>query len=58
MTRFEDRCRLPLGISMNFASFAAKLLVLSAVNPANLSAFAAFGSPVDLVRKHAHYLHV
>lgn len=26
LTRFEDRKRLPLGISINFTSYAAKLL--------------------------------
>ncbi|GFH09909.1 uncharacterized protein HaLaN_05135 [Haematococcus lacustris] len=26
MTRFEDRNRLPLGISINFSSYSAKLL--------------------------------
>ncbi len=26
MTRFEDRKRLPLGVSVNFTSFAAKIL--------------------------------
>jgi len=28
LTRFEDRSRLPLGISVNFTSFAAKMLTL------------------------------
>lgn len=27
-TRFEDRRRLPLGISVNFTSFSAKMLML------------------------------
>ncbi|KAG2488904.1 hypothetical protein HYH03_012534 [Edaphochlamys debaryana] len=48
MTRFEDRRRLPLGININFASYAAKLLTMCAVNPSSVAAYAAFGGRTDM----------
>lgn len=33
VTRYEDRFKLPLGISVNMTSFAAKVLIQSAYDP-------------------------
>ncbi|KAL6749116.1 hypothetical protein V8C86DRAFT_3032280 [Haematococcus lacustris] len=49
MTRFEDRNRLPLGISINFSSYSAKLLTQVAYSPASLIAYSNFGENADLV---------
>jgi hypothetical protein len=39
-TRFEDRYRLPIGISVNMTSFSAKLLTSTLYNPRNVLVFA------------------
>ncbi|GFH27864.1 predicted protein, partial [Haematococcus lacustris] len=53
MTRFEDRNRLPLGISINFSSYSAKLLTQASwaggESPASLIAYSNFGENADLV---------
>eukprot|EP01025_Chloroclados_australasicus_P037823 TRINITY_DN38681_c0_g2_i3.p1 TRINITY_DN38681_c0_g2~~TRINITY_DN38681_c0_g2_i3.p1 ORF type:complete len:744 (+),score=121.86 TRINITY_DN38681_c0_g2_i3:179-2410(+) len=46
-TRFEDRFRLPLGISVNFTAFAAKMLTEAIYNPKVLLVFAQLGNEVD-----------
>ena len=33
VTRFEDRKRLPMGISVNFTAYAAKMCFQAAYNP-------------------------
>ncbi len=38
-TRFEDRYRLPIGISVNMTSFSAKLLTSAIYNPRNIMVF-------------------
>lgn len=43
LTRFEDRQRLPLGISVNFTSFAAKLLTQAAYSPHVLAVHSRYG---------------
>ncbi|WIA22303.1 hypothetical protein OEZ85_004619 [Tetradesmus obliquus] len=48
LTRFEDRRRLPLGISINFNSMAAKLLTQVAVNPLSMLVMNSFGMRADL----------
>ncbi|KAI8477171.1 MAG: hypothetical protein J3K34DRAFT_515852 [Monoraphidium minutum] len=48
LTRFEDRHRLPLGISVNFAAFAATMLSIVAHGPANLMAYTRLGECADL----------
>lgn len=48
LTRFEDRHRLPLGISVNFTSFAAKLLTQVAFNPRSLLSFYKMGENANL----------
>ena len=49
VTRFEDRFRLPLGISVNMTSYAAKLLVLTSYDPEyGIRLVASFGKLVDL----------
>lgn len=50
VTRFEDRFRLPLGISVNFTSFAANLLVLTAYDPEyGIRLATGFGRTVDTI---------
>ena len=46
-TRFEDRYRLPVGISVNMTSFSAKLLTSAIYNPRNIMVFS---------QVHAHRL--
>lgn len=49
VTRFEDRFRLPLGISVNLVSYAAKLLVQTAADPEHgMALIRAFGRSVEL----------
>ncbi|PRW57972.1 SAD1 UNC-84 domain 1- isoform A [Chlorella sorokiniana] len=48
-TRFEDDSRLPLGLSVNSASYAAKTLTQVAVNPRFLPAYMQVGVESDLV---------
>jgi hypothetical protein len=49
VTRFEDRFRLPLGISINMTSYAAKLLVLTMYDPERgIRLVAGFGRSIDL----------
>jgi hypothetical protein len=49
VTRFEDRFRLPLGISINMTSYAAKLLVLTMYDPERgIRLVAGFGKIIDL----------
>lgn len=48
-TRFEDRYRLPIGISVNMTSFSAKLLTSTLYNPRNILVFA---------QVHAEALHM
>ncbi|KIZ07098.1 hypothetical protein MNEG_0853 [Monoraphidium neglectum] len=48
LTRFEDRHRLPLGISVNFTSFAAKMMAVVAYNPIGLLVYAQLGEAADL----------
>ena len=49
VTRFEDRFRLPLGISINMTSYAAKLLVLTMYDPERgIRLVAGFGKTIDL----------
>ncbi|KAL4421222.1 hypothetical protein ABPG75_010513 [Micractinium tetrahymenae] len=47
VTRFEDDARLPLGIAINSASFAAKALTQVAVNPRFLYAYLTLGMESD-----------
>lgn len=47
-TRFEDRYRLPIGISVNMTSFSAKLLTSSVYNPRNILVFAQMGDGNEL----------
>eukprot|EP00877_Chromochloris_zofingiensis_P015032 jgi/Chrzof1/9783/Cz04g15180.t1 len=47
-TRFEDRRRLPLGISVNFTSFSAKMLMLAAYNPVTMLVYCKLGECADL----------
>jgi len=42
-TRFEDRYRLPIGISVNMTSFSAKLLTSAIYNPRNIMVFSQVG---------------
>lgn len=49
VTRFEDDARLPLGIAINSASYAAKALIQVAVNPRFLPAYMILGQESDLV---------
>jgi hypothetical protein len=44
-TRFEDRYRLPIGISVNMTSFSAKLLTSAIYNPRNIMVFSQVGLP-------------
>lgn len=44
--RFEDRYRLPLGVSVNFQSYAAKLLTECAYDPSALGLLQQFGKTV------------
>lgn len=49
VTRFEDRFRLPLGISINMTSYAAKLLVMTMYDPERgIRLVAGFGKTLDL----------
>ena len=49
VTRFEDRFKLPLGISVNMTSFAAKVLIQSVYNPNHgLVLMAAVGNYANL----------
>lgn len=48
LTRFEDRHRLPLGISVNFSSFAAKMLTQVAYNRKMLLPCAQLGEGADI----------
>ncbi|CAL8468748.1 g8288 [Coccomyxa elongata] len=47
-TRFEDRYRLPIGISVNMTSFSAKLLTSTLYNPRNVLVFAQMGDGNEL----------
>ena len=47
-TRFEDLARLPLGISVNFTSFSAKMLAFLAYYPKLLVPFFALGEEADI----------
>lgn len=47
-TRFEDLERLPLGISVNFTSFSAKMLAFLAYYPKLLVPFFALGEEADI----------
>lgn len=49
VTRFEDRYRLPLGISVNFQSYAAKLLTECAYDPGSLRLLQRFGRAESLI---------
>ncbi|KAK9800732.1 hypothetical protein WJX73_002178 [Symbiochloris irregularis] len=44
VTRFEDRHRLPLGVSVNFTSHAAKLLTQVAFDARSLVVYTSFGT--------------
>ncbi|WIA29180.1 hypothetical protein OEZ86_011691 [Tetradesmus obliquus] len=48
LTRFEDRNRLPLGISVNLNSFSAKMLAQLAVNPLMLYPVTRLGEDAQL----------
>lgn len=48
LTRYEDRSRLPLGIGLNFTSYAAKLLACVAYNPKILLPFAQLSDTCEL----------
>lgn len=48
VTRFEDLRRLPLGISVNFTSFSAKMLSFLAYYPKLLVPFFALGEEADI----------
>eukprot|EP00878_Enallax_costatus_P037607 GHUV01042494.1.p1 GENE.GHUV01042494.1~~GHUV01042494.1.p1 ORF type:complete len:301 (+),score=77.35 GHUV01042494.1:33-935(+) len=48
LTRFEDRRRLPLGISVNFNSNSAKLLTQVAMNPLSMLVITGLGGRADL----------
>ncbi|KAK9808551.1 hypothetical protein WJX73_007473 [Symbiochloris irregularis] len=48
VTRFEDRFRLPVGISVNTNAFSAKLLTQALYNPCNILVFAELGSSYEL----------
>lgn len=53
VTRFEDLKRLPIGISVNFTSFSAKMLAFLAYYPKLLVPFFALGEEADItVRSH------
>ena len=43
ITRFEDRLQLPLGVSVNFTSYSAKILAQVAYNPAVMAVYAILG---------------
>ncbi len=47
-TRFEDRYRLPIGISVNMTSFSAKLLTSAIYNPRNIMVFSQVSSLCEL----------
>ncbi|KAL4421226.1 hypothetical protein ABPG75_010517 [Micractinium tetrahymenae] len=53
VTRFEDDARLPLGIAINSASFAAKALTQVAVNPRFLYAYLTLGMESDVTVQDA-----
>eukprot|EP00775_Hariotina_reticulata_P013650 gene13650-13773_t len=48
LTRFEDRHRLPLGVSVNFNSFAAKMLAQIAASPLMLVPVTRLGEDAEL----------
>ena len=47
-TRFEDLTRLPLGISVNFTSFSAKMLAFLAYYPKSYLLYSALGELVEM----------
>ncbi|KAL4425987.1 hypothetical protein ABPG75_010003 [Micractinium tetrahymenae] len=53
VTRFEDDARLPLGIAINSASFAAKALTQVAMNPRFLYAYLTLGMESDVTMQDA-----
>ena len=53
-TRFEDRYRLPIGISVNMTSFSAKLLTSAIYNPRNIMVFSQVGFSGWAQCRHYH----
>jgi len=47
LTKFEDRTRYPHGISVNFTSYAAKLLAQVTFNPKNMPSYVKHGEVAD-----------
>jgi hypothetical protein len=55
-TRFEDRYRLPIGISVNMTSYSGKLLTAALYNPRLIMVYAqARVAPCALVRNHTDH---
>jgi hypothetical protein len=52
-TRFENRNELPIGAAVNSASFAAKVLAQTAVQPRSLTAYAQVGVQCEIVVQDA-----
>lgn len=52
-TRFENRRELPIGAAVNSASFAAKVLAQTAVQPRSLTAYAQVGVQCEIVVQDA-----
>lgn len=53
VTRFEDDARLPLGVSINSASYSAKVLTQVSVDPRYLAAYLRMGSDCDIAVQDA-----
>ena len=49
VTRFEDRQRLPMGISVNLTAYAAKLCFQAAYNPMIMGPYKCFGTATELM---------
>jgi hypothetical protein len=52
-TRFENRSELPIGAAINSASFAAKVIAQTAVQPRSLFAYARLGEQCEIVVQDA-----
>jgi hypothetical protein len=52
-TRFENRTELPIGAAVNSASFAAKVLAQTAVQPRSLTAYGQVGVQCEIVVQDA-----
>ena len=49
VTRFEDRQRLPMGISVNLTAYAAKLCFQAAYEPMIIGPYKSFGTATELM---------